>query len=296
MKVLVIGASGFIGRALVARLLDEGCSVDAWDRAGGPSAHRLQRHAADLLADQPLPQPEGEPWAAAFHLAAHSVPGIAWNRSLVFDNLMMTARVIDHLGVYAPGCRTIVASSGLVYAPSDEALSENSPLGPQRLYGLSKQLCEDWALAARQRLSVQIVRAFNQIGPGMAAGLLIPDVLDRVARQREGPLMMNGRDDWKDFLDWRDAIDAYVLLMRTEAPSGSIWNLCSGRRTRVSSLVNSILLEQGNRREIRFADPKVETLVGDPSKFIRATGWAPQRPLQETARAICAQHIQPQHP
>src|SRR5687768_10377586 len=227
MNVLVIGASGFIGRALVARLLDEGCRVDAWDRAGGPSTDRLQRRAVNLLADQPLPPPDGEPWAAAFHLAAHSVPGIAWNRALVFDNLMMTARAIDHLAAHAPGCRTIVASSGLVYAPTDQALSEDSPLGALRPYGLSKQLCEDWALAARQRLSVQIVRAFNQIGPGMAAGLLLPDVLDRVARQREGPLMMNGRDDWKDFLDWRDAIDAYVLLMRAEAPSGSIWNLCS---------------------------------------------------------------------
>ena len=39
VRVLVVGASGFIGRALVDRLLAEGCTVDAWDRRGGPARH-----------------------------------------------------------------------------------------------------------------------------------------------------------------------------------------------------------------------------------------------------------------
>lgn len=288
MRVLVVGASGFIGRPLVDRLLIEGHTVDTWDRRGGPTAPGLRRSAVDLLADAPLPAPDGAPWDVAFHLAAHSLPGIAWRRSLVLDNLIMTARVVDHLSVCAAGCVAVVASSGQVYAASDKPLSEESPLGSIHPYGLSKQLCEDWALSARQRLRVQIVRAFSQIGPGMPDGLLIPDVLQRVVGGNDGPLMMRGRDDWKDFLDWRDAIDAYMLLMRSDAESGTIWNLCSGQRTRVSSLIRSILVELNVEREIHFADPNVETLVGDASKLMRATGWAPQRRLQETVHAICA--------
>ncbi len=123
----------------------------------------------------------------------------------------------------------------------------------------------------------------------MAAGLLIPDVLERMAKHDDGPLIMNGRDDWKDFLDWRDAMDAYWRLLRIDAPSGSVWNLCSGRRTRVSSLVRNILDEQKVERDIRFTDPAVETLVGDPSKLMRATGWAPRHTLQDTVRALFAQ-------
>jgi nucleoside-diphosphate-sugar epimerase len=224
------------------------------------------------------------------------LPGAAWTRGLVLENLVMTARVLDHLANHATGCLTIVASSGHVYAASDEPLREDSPVGPLRPYGLSKQLCEDWALSMRQRLRVQIVRAFNQIGPGMAPGLLIPDVLERVSLRDSGPLSMNGRDDWKDFLDWRDAMDAYVLLMRSDAASGSVWNLCSGRRTRVSSLVHNILAEQKVEREIRFADPAVETLVGDPGKLLRTTGWAPRRALHETVRAICTHSTTPHKP
>ena len=296
MKVLVVGASGFIGRALVDRLVAEGCTVDAWDRRGGKSTAQVRRVAVDLLADGPLRAPDGTPWQAAFHLAAHALPGAVWTRALVIENLQMTARVLEHLATHAPGCLTVVASSGHVYAPSDSPLTEDSPIGPLRPYGLSKQLSENWALSMRMRLRVQIVRAFNQIGPGMAAGLLIPDVLKLVAKRSDDPLVMNGRDDWKDFLDWRDAMDAYWRLLHTEAPSGSVWNLCSGRCTRVSSLVRTILDEQKVERDIRFADPAAETLIGDPGKLMRATGWTPRRTLQDTVRALFAQTTTPHTP
>ena len=89
MKVLVVGASGFIGRALVDRLLAEGCTVDAWDRRGGPTMPHLRRWAVDLLAGPPpLPEPDGPPWDVAFHLAAHSLPAHGMEpHGLVFDNL-----------------------------------------------------------------------------------------------------------------------------------------------------------------------------------------------------------------
>jgi nucleoside-diphosphate-sugar epimerase len=287
MKVLVVGASGFVGRALCDRLLAEGHHVDAWDRRGGASATGMQRLAVDLLGATALPRPKQSTWDVAFHLAAHAVPGLSWTRSLVLENLAMTARLMDHLAEHAPGCLTILASSGQVYAPSAERLVEDAPIGPRQPYGLSKQLCETWALSKRDQLRIQVVRAFNQIGPGMAKGLLIPDLLE-MAMTNETPLTMKGRNDWKDFLDCRDAIDAYMLLMQTRAPSGSVWNLCSGQRTQVSVLVHAILSELGADREVRFASPLVETLVGDPSKLMGETGWTPRRTMHETVRNICS--------
>jgi nucleoside-diphosphate-sugar epimerase len=139
----------------------------------------------------------------------------------------------------------------------------------------------------RKALDIQIVRPFNQLGPGMPKGLLVPDLLERIACG-ESPLRMRGRDDRKDFLDWRDAMDAYVALLGITAPSGSAWNFCSGREVRVSALVKAILAAMGLATDVHFADPSGEASLGDPSKLMAATGWRPRRSLDETIAAILA--------
>lgn len=285
MKILVVGGSGFVGRALTIRLLEAGHTVEIWDRAPQAGASRLRYQAVDLLGTEDLPDPDGSPWDAAIHLAAYSVPGMAWTQDLVMANLRMTARVFDHLAATAPGCKAIFASSAFVYAPGSQPIKEADPLGSAHPYALSKHLGEVWALSRRASLQVFIVRPFNLIGPGMAAGLLVPDLLDRI-QGGENPLRMQGRDDIRDFLDWRDAVEAYLHLLDLDAPSGSIWNLCSGRPTRVSDLIYALVRAHGLERSIQFADSAVEALVGDPTRFKEATGWSPRFTLEDTAQAI----------
>jgi len=285
MKILVVGGSGFVGRALTARLLEAAHEVEIWDRAPQAGTPGLHYRAVDLLGNNELPNPDGRPWDAAIHLAAYSVPGMAWTQDLVFANLQMTARVFDHLAATAPGCKAIFASSAFVYARGARPIKETDPLDSSHPYALSKHLGEIWALSRQTSLAVFIVRPFNLIGPGMAAGLLVPDLLERI-RSGENPLMMQGRDDIRDFLDWRDAAEAYLHLLDLDAPSGSVWNLCSGRPTRVSDLIRALLQARGLERAIQFADPTVETMVGDPARLLEATGWSPRFSLEETAKAI----------
>ncbi len=287
MRVLVVGGSGFVGRALTSRLLEAGHEVEIWDRQLPAEGPHLCCREVDLLGKEALPLPTSGPWEAAFHLAAYSVPGLAWTQDLIMANLRMTARVFDHLAATAPGCRAIFASSAFVYALGDTPLTEAAPLSWGHPYALSKRLGEDWVLSHRASLQVLIVRPFNLIGPGMAAGLLVPDLLERI-RHGELPIQMRGRDDLRDFLDWRDAVTAYLRLLEVDAPSGTIWNLCSGRPTRVSELVHALLQAHGLDCPVIFSDPAVETLVGDPSRLMRATGWAPCFTLPETVQAIAA--------
>ncbi|MBP1772083.1 MAG: NAD-dependent epimerase/dehydratase [Holophagaceae bacterium] len=287
MKVLVVGGAGFVGKALVARLMEAGHVVEVWDRVLNEETTGLRSRSVDLLGDGPLPQPEGGPWDAAFHLAAYSVPGMEWTQDRIMANLRMTARVFDHLAEVAPGCRAIFTSSAFVYAPASHRIRETDLLGSRHPYAISKHLGEVWALSHTQELKVFIVRPFNQIGPGMAAGLLIPDLLQRI-RSGEDPIRMRGRNDIRDFLDWRDAMDAYLRLLDVDAPSGSIWNLCSGRPTPVSDLVHALLQACGVDRQVLFADPTVASLVGDPSRLMADAGWAPSRTLLDTVQAIAA--------
>lgn len=287
MKVLIVGGSGFVGKALTSRLLESGHAVEVWDRIPLAERHGLRCRAVDLLAQEALPIPEDRPWDAAFHLAAFSVPGLEWTSDLVMANLTMTAKVFDHLSVHAPGCRAIFASSAFVYAPSRNSLRETDPLGSAHPYALSKHLGEVWAQSHRDRLKICIVRPFNLWGPGMAEGLLVPDLI-KLILSRENPILMRGRNDTRDFLDWRDAVEAYLGMLTMDAPSGIVLNLCSGHPTRVSRLVETLLHAHGLVVPVQFADPACEHMVGDPSRLREATGWAPRRSLEETAAAIVA--------
>ncbi len=97
---------------------------------------------------------------------------------------------------------------------------------------------------------------------------------------------MRGRNDIRDFLDWRDAIDAYIHMLTVDAPSGRIWNLCSGRATPVLELVLEILKAMNVASDVLFANPNQERLVGNPTRLMKDTGWLPRRCLRDTARAI----------
>ncbi|MDR3670297.1 MAG: NAD(P)-dependent oxidoreductase [Holophaga sp.] len=287
MKVLVVGASGFIGRALVDRLLEAGHEVEAWSRIAPPPRTGLVSRSIDLLSTADLPHPGKQPWDAAFHLAAHTVPGLDWNQQRILDNLVLTARVFDHLAATAQGCRAVFASTGLVYAPSEKHLDENSPLAGLQPYSISKLLGETWVLGRRNDLKVYIVRPFNLIGPGMTKSLLIPDLMERI-QAGALPIEMKGRDDVRDFLDRRDAIDAFMHLLTTDAPSGRIWNLCSGIPTCVSSLVKGILRAKGMPTAVSFRNPAKEMIVGNPARLMADTGWKPRRTLDDIVSGIIA--------
>lgn len=280
MKILVVGASGFVGRHLSRHLVRRGHEVEAWSRQTHQMVPGIVHRSVDLLRD-PLPPPTGQPWDAAFHLAAHTRPSLSWNRELIFENLAITARVLDHLASEAPGCRVLLASSAHVYAPSQAPHRESDPVEPDGPYGLSKQLCEAWAISFKGSLDIQITRAFNQVGPGMPSGLLLPDLLDRL-QSGEPNLEMKGRNDTKDFLDIRDALDAYEGLLSVRAPSGSIWNICSGRPVSVNQFIQAILRIKGVTRSVAFASEEIQHMIGDPNRLCAATNWRPKRSLDES--------------
>ena len=282
--MLIIGSSGFVGAHLGAHLRALGHQVEGWGRRptdGGASDHYV---ALDLLDRTALAAHRG-PWDAAVMLAGHSVPMADWTVDMTLENLRMCADALEHLAQAAPGIRVLVASSAHVYAPGPGRRREDEPLRPQTLYGLSKHLCEDWARFRAGELDVQVVRLFNQLGPGLPAGLVARDLLGRL-REGAGPIEMVGADSVRDFMDVRDGVRALAALLRVQAPAGSVWNLCSGRGVRIESLARILMEQLGQERELRFSGRADKELVGDPARLQEATGWKPQHSLVESLASL----------
>ncbi|EKD63737.1 MAG: GDP-D-mannose dehydratase, partial [uncultured bacterium] len=88
----------------------------------------------------------------------------------------------------------------------------------------------------------------------------------------------------RDFTDVKDMVEAYRLALAKCVP-GEVYNVGSGKGVRMQDLLN-LMLKQATR-EIRVeVDPRkyrpvdVESVVADPTKFMRQTGWRPKVPLE----------------
>jgi len=166
-STIILGASGFIGTRLVHRLAESGRQVHALDLAP-PRERAPGVHYRTVDVRRPIQWEHTEAVEAIFNLAAiHRTPGHDWDE--YYETNVLGALNAVELA-QACGCRTMVFTSSIaVYGPSDEAITEVSPITPASNYGLSKHIAEGvhrgWLEKAGDRRLV-IVRPGVVFGPG----------------------------------------------------------------------------------------------------------------------------------
>src|SRR4051812_32035447 len=169
--ILVTGAAGFAGGHLVDLLVASGADVIGWHRPGGSPPREgagARWDAVDLL-DQTQVQAaidRAQP-SAVYHCAGAAHVGRAWDStaSTLATNVRGTHQVLRALELSASKARVFVPSSALVYAASDQALTEDHPLLPSNPYGVSKLAQEMLAAKSNDVIEVTIARPFNHFGP-----------------------------------------------------------------------------------------------------------------------------------
>ena len=288
MHVYVTGARGFVGSRLVPALEAAGHSVTGADRE------------VDVTDEAALRTSIGQAQAeAVIHLAAQSsvgtslsLPDETWRVNHGGTRALLAAVI----GV-VPDARVLVIGSADQYSPSEPGsspLTESTPLQPRSPYAKSKAAAEELALEAhRDRgLDVVCVRAFNHTGPGQTTRFVVPDFAQQIARMAwagaEPRMRVGNLDSVRDFLDVRDVVRAYVMLIERDVPA-NVYNVASGRGTRVGDLLERLCGFAGVRPTIE-TDPArhrpTDWLVGDASRLARVTGWKPEHDFDETLREV----------
>jgi UDP-glucose 4-epimerase len=180
MRVLVTGATGFVGSQLLPALVAEGHDVFAAARDSG----RLEPTSGITPVDCDLGTsidgsslPEVE---AILHLAQANVRFPEGANELYRVNTTSTQELLGH-GLRVGARRFVLTSSGSVYGFGPKPFAESDPVRPHDFYALTKIHAEQLVAAYQEHFGTTVLRLFAPYGPGQA-GRLIPSLAQRVRR------------------------------------------------------------------------------------------------------------------
>jgi nucleoside-diphosphate-sugar epimerase len=271
MRILVTGARGFIGRALLDLLEGTGEEALVVER---PSPQQLRRLAREMAPD------------AAVHLGFVAPDGDDIESSIAINRELQHA-LLDGLPSDAVA---VVAGSAAEYGPVDgmARISEDVPLRPIAAYGTVKAVLERDALAHPR--PVVWLRIFNVLGPGQPSGYPVADWIEQIAeieRAGGGALETGDLRPVRDFLDVRDV--AAALRAACAIRSRLAANVGSGAGVSLRELAQSLCDLVPVEVDLRAREPEdlplVPYAVADPGRFRSLTGWRPALTLDQSLRA-----------
>jgi dTDP-6-deoxy-L-talose 4-dehydrogenase (NAD+) len=252
MKIAVTGASGFVGRAVMAALQRRGIAAVGCARAAADapaaSGHRfmaMDLHDAPLDAFEQLGRPD-----TLIHLAWSGLPNY---RSLHHIDPELPAQYRFLRGLVNSGLVSLlVAGTCFEYGMQSGPLDEDLPARPDNPYGFAKDALrrELEFLRTMQPFALTWARLFYLHGEGQAETSLLPQ-LRRAVAAGEPAFDLSGGEQLRDYLPVAEAADLLVALALARRDAGVV-NVCSGRPISVRRFVEDRVREHGWTIELRF--------------------------------------------
>ncbi|QCP50772.1 GDP-mannose 4,6-dehydratase [Trinickia violacea] len=308
MKILILGATGFVGSYLMERAIAAGhevagthyhATVDTRDWMG--FADRLTRcdiryrEQTDAVIAKTRPD-------VVYLLSAQSYPALSWSApsETLETNVVGTANVFESIRAAKIDPVVVVACSSAQYgevSPDAVPVKESHPMHPLHPYGVSKVATEMLALQywSNYRLRTVCARIFNTTGP-RKTGDVCADFTYRAARIEAGQippaLHVGNLETHRAITDVRDLARALELLADRGAP-GEVYNVSGSRTYQIREIVDLIQAAaktpfslEVDQALLRPSDEKV--IFGDSSRLVAATGWKQEISLAQTVGDMLA--------
>jgi len=227
------------------------------------------------------------------HLASFSSVAKSWDEPInsFINNTNIFLNLVEIIRKNNIPCRLLSVGSSEEYGnvPSDcIPIKESVQLNPVSPYAVARVSQEMLAqcYVSSYKLDIVLTRSFNHIGPEQRDVFVIPSFIKQIleniktGQSRNIKLFTGDVSLVRDFLDVRDVVKAYYLLLEKGVP-GELYNICSGTGRSIKEIIDilSNLLDvqidvEVDKEKIRPSDNKI--IIGDNFKIHNLTGWQPQ--------------------
>lgn len=308
-KILITGITGFVGSHLAEFLLKhKNIKIYGIIRWRSKTENidnikdKLKLYECDIRDASSVRKVMGEIKPdVIFHLSAQSFVPASWNAPAE----TLITNILGELNIFE-ACRNLKINPHIQIAGSSEEygmvykqelpVKETNPLRPLSPYAVSKvgQDLLSYQYFMSYKINMIRTRAFNHTGPRRGEVFAESNFAKQIALIENGmqePVIYVGNLEAKrDYTDVRDIVEAYWLAVK-KCKLGEVYNICSRKAYSIRTVLDILLSFTDAKVKIkndpaRMRPSDVPILIGDNSKFMRQTGWAPKIPFKQTLKDL----------